>query len=65
MDSSAGSASGALDGADLELEPVGETLDAAEHAHRVASAKRPSSSSTSFQIRASIRPVGSTSSSAR
>ena len=53
-----------LDRADLELKPVVETLDPPEHTDGVAFGKRPSSSSTSFQIRPSIRPVGSTSSSA-
>ena len=56
---------GRLDRSYLHLQPAAEPLHAAEHAHGVALAKRRSRSSTSSQTRASIRPLASTSSSAR
>ena len=56
---------GRLDRPHLELEPSVEALDAAEHADASPSSKRRSSSSTSSQMRPSIRPLASTSSSAR
>ena len=56
---------GRLDRAHVELKLVAEALDPAEHAHGVAFAEPPSSRSTSCQTRPSIRPLGSTSSSAR
>ena len=54
-----------LERAHLELKPVAEALDPAGTRTASPSSNRPSRSSTSFQTRASIRPLGSTSSSAR
>ena len=56
---------GRLDRPDLELQAAVEALDAGQHAYRVPSSKRRSRSSTSSQMRPSIRPLASTSSSAR
>ena len=55
-----------LERADVELEPVAEALDAAEHANGVALVEaRGRGARRRCQTRASIRPLGSTSSSAR
>ena len=57
---------GRLERPHVELEPVAELLDPSRaRGPRRPRLKRPSSSSTSFQTRASMCPLGSTSSSAR
>ena len=54
-----------LDRAHLHLQLAAEALDAAEDLHRVALAEALVEQSTSFQTRASTRPLASASSSAR
>ena len=56
---------GCLERAHVELEPVAELLDAAEHAHRVALAEPPVEQLDVVPDPRVDRPDGSTSSSAR